>query len=33
VVKLYEAWGKADRATKWRKELEAMKGGAKPSRK
>ena len=25
VVKLYEAWGKPDRAAKWRKELESRK--------
>ena len=30
VVKLYEAWGKPDQATRWRRELESEKADAKP---
>jgi eukaryotic-like serine/threonine-protein kinase len=33
VVKLYEAWGKPDKAAKWRKELKARKSQETDSRK
>jgi hypothetical protein len=31
LVKLYEAWGKADKATRWRKELAAFDDSRRPS--
>jgi hypothetical protein len=31
LVQLYEAWGKPDETTKWRKELEAIKAAGKPT--
>jgi tetratricopeptide (TPR) repeat protein len=31
LVQLYEAWGKPDETTKWRKELEAIKAAGRPT--
>src|SRR5262249_6556941 len=30
LVQLYDAWGKPDKATRWRRELESEKADAKP---
>jgi hypothetical protein len=30
LVQLYDAWGKPDQATRWRRELESEKANAKP---
>jgi hypothetical protein len=30
LVQLYDAWGKPDQVTRWRREIESAKAGAKP---